>query len=306
MAFGCSTCNAQFDEEEEQVFHRKSQWHRYNLKREVVGLPPVAEALFENKRQAFRDEQSKRKQMYGSGFFSSSSESPQWDATRCFICDFRADAGTVERCIEHMHKQHGLFIPHAESLKDPRGLLSYLGGKVANGFICLYCNEERQPFSSLEAVRNHMISKSHCKLHYGDGDGDEEENRHLDQFYETQIMAAQKEVEFELGLGGTELVIKRKSEDGTTSESNKILGSRQFLRYYHQKPRPTADRDHVISAAALQHSRHRNMCLQGVLTKDKLDQISRLPNQETRNYRSRDAKSSYRQSPPNKIKSFHK
>ena len=150
-----------------------------------------------------------------------------------------------------------------------------MSSQVANGFICLYCNEERQPFSSLEGVRNHMISKSHCKLNHGDGDGDgDEEDSHLRQFYdesEMQRLSAQN-VEFELGLGGSELVIKRKSKDGT-SESNKIIGSRQFLRYYHQKPRPTAERDDALSAA-LVNSRHRSMCLQGVLTKDKLDQIT--------------------------------
>ena len=131
-----------------------------------------------------------------------------------------------------------------------------MSSQVANGFICLYCNEERQPFSSLEGVRNHLISKSHCKLHYGDGD--EEEDSHLHQFYdesEMRIVPSQN-VEFELGLGGSELVIKRKSEDGT-SESNKIIGSRQFLRYYHQKPRPTAERDDALSAA-LVNSRHRS------------------------------------------------
>lgn len=103
----------------------------------------MTEALFENRQQALRDEQSKRKQMYGGGNFinstTSASESPdspdnaeklEWDATCCFICDFRSEAGTVESCIEHMHKHHGLFIPHAQSLKDPRGLLSYLGAKV--------------------------------------------------------------------------------------------------------------------------------------------------------------------------------
>ena len=81
-----------------------------------------------------------------------------------------------------MHKHHGPFIPHAQSLKDPEGLLSYLGLKVTNNFMCLYSNEKRKPFLSLEAVRKHMISKKHCKLHYGDGD--EEEDSELDDFHD--------------------------------------------------------------------------------------------------------------------------
>lgn len=49
-------------------------------------------------------------------------------------------------------------------------------------FICLYCNDRCHPFSSLEAVRKHMVAKSHCKVHYGDGD--DEEETELEEFYD--------------------------------------------------------------------------------------------------------------------------
>ena len=48
--------------------------------------------------------------------------------------------------------------------------------------MCLYCNDWCHPFNSLEAVRKHMIAKSHCKVHFGDGD--EEEEAELDEFYD--------------------------------------------------------------------------------------------------------------------------
>lgn len=48
--------------------------------------------------------------------------------------------------------------------------------------MCLYCNELCHAFSSLEAVRKHMEAKSHCKLHYGDGDDDEDAE--LEEFYD--------------------------------------------------------------------------------------------------------------------------
>ncbi|KAG2246038.1 hypothetical protein Bca52824_085666 [Brassica carinata] len=47
-----------------------------------------------------------------------------------------------------------------------------LGLKVKRDFMCLYCSELCQAFSSLEAVRKHMEAKSHCKLHYGDCEED--------------------------------------------------------------------------------------------------------------------------------------
>lgn len=54
--------------------------------------------------------------------------------------------------------------------------------QVMKDFRCLYCNDRCLPFSSLEAVRKHMEAKSHCKVHYGDGDDNEEVE--LEEFYD--------------------------------------------------------------------------------------------------------------------------
>ncbi|KAI3883177.1 hypothetical protein MKW92_041362 [Papaver armeniacum] len=72
----------------------------------------------------------------------------------CFIFDKMHN--TIESCMVHMHKQHGFFIPDIEFLKDPEGLLTYLGKKPR------------------KQVTKHMVSKSHCKVRYGDGGEDEE------------------------------------------------------------------------------------------------------------------------------------
>jgi len=50
------------------------------------------------------------------------------DPSCCFMCDQKHK--TIEDCIVHMHKHHGFFIPDVEYLKDPKGLLTYLGLKV--------------------------------------------------------------------------------------------------------------------------------------------------------------------------------
>lgn len=378
----CNACNAEFNEEAAQKSHYKSEWHRYNLRRKVAGVPGVTEALFQAREQALTEEQKRlesNRMLYScalcgkeyrsakahaqhlnsrahtlrasetadsrsagiavikplperaanrssfvsksppspnedksedsegseewvevdtydmvsvaseslksldvndsrleiaAGSFESIAEKLEWDTGCCFICDFRPD-GTIESCVEHMHKMHGFFIPDAEFLKDPHGLLSYLGLKVTDDFMCLYCNEKRQPFVSLEAVRKHMISKNHCKLHYGDGD--EEEDGDLDEFYDysssymdesgTQIVPTEENLDanIELGFGGAELVIQRKSENGT---SCRMLGSREFLRYYRQRPRPTVERDAALSHALV--SRYRSMGLATVQSKEKI------------------------------------
>lgn len=51
-----------------------------------------------------------------------------FDPSCCFMCDRKHT--TIESCFVHLHKQHGLFIPDVEYLKDPKGLLTYLGLKV--------------------------------------------------------------------------------------------------------------------------------------------------------------------------------
>ncbi|XP_073311497.1 cytoplasmic 60S subunit biogenesis factor REI1 homolog 1-like [Primulina huaijiensis] len=190
--------------------------------------------------------------------------------TCCFMCDLEHDS--VENCMVHMHKKHGFFIPDIEYLKDPKGLLTYLSLKVKRDLMCLYCNERCHPFSSIEAVRKHMEAKSHCKVHYGDGS--EEEEAELEVFYDysssfvdeegKQLVAVddmQKDVE--LGGGGSELIITRRI--GVTTLT-KMIGSREFLIYYRQKPRPTPANS-AITAAKLA-SRYRSMGLATVQSRE--------------------------------------
>jgi pre-60S factor REI1 len=41
MTFTCISCHVAFKEPNIQREHYKTDWHRYNLKRKVVDLPPV-------------------------------------------------------------------------------------------------------------------------------------------------------------------------------------------------------------------------------------------------------------------------
>ena len=61
---------------------------------------------------------------------------------------------------------HSFFIPDAQFLIDLPGLILYLGEKIAVGNVCIYCNQKGREFRSIEAVRKHMVDKSHCKIAY--------------------------------------------------------------------------------------------------------------------------------------------
>lgn len=362
----CNACNKEFVDVSEQKIHYKSDWHRYNLKRKVAGVPGVTEALFLARQAAIADEKKKlddTPMLYtcgqcGKGYRSSKSHaqhlksrshmirasqgvsvkdaantiikpivrrvpvkpSPQravhveeseesedeWeevdpmevmtdgaavdgpssmmeddtsdeddefedavDPTCCFMCDLEHE--TIESCMVHMHKRHGFFIPDIEYLKDPRGLLTYLGIKVKRDYLCLYCNERCHPFSSSEAVKKHMDAKGHCRVRYGDGGEDEEAE--LEDFYDysssyvdeagKQLVAVNAENETVVFGNGSELVITRKTENGM---STKTFGSREYLRYYKQKPRPTPANEEAVAAAVA--SRYKSMGLSTVQSRE--------------------------------------
>ena len=54
-----------------------------------------------------------------------------------------------------------------------------------------------------------------------------------------------------LGSGGAELVITRQNNGATTK---KMLGSRDYLRYYRQKHRPTALHSEITAALASRYA----------------------------------------------------
>ena len=65
-----------------------------------------------------------------------------------------------------MSLTHSFFVPDAQFLIDLPGLILYLGEKIAVGNVCIYCNQKGREFRSIEAVRKHMVDKSHCKIAY--------------------------------------------------------------------------------------------------------------------------------------------
>ncbi|KAJ4913637.1 Zinc finger protein 622 [Raphanus sativus] len=358
----CNACNMEFENEAERKLHYSSDWHRYNLKRKVAGVPGVTEELFEARQSALALEKKGKSDeapmLYtcgacGKGYRSSKAHEQhlksrshvlrvsqggtsngdedvaivtplprrfrnrdneesddEWveagsdeeladaeealdslsklnvnesgadedkyelDPTSCLMCEKKHKS--LESCMVHMHKHHGFFVPDVEYLKDPEGLLTYLGLKVKRDFMCLYCSELCHAFSSLEAVRKHMEAKSHCKLHYGDGD--DEEDAELEEFYDYSssyvdetgdqiVVAGETDNAVEL-VGGSELVITERTENTTTSRT---LGSREFMRYYRQKPRPSSQNSNQIVASL--SSRYKSLGLKTVPTKE--DRVKR-------------------------------
>lgn len=378
----CNACNEEFQNEEAQKQHYKTEWHRYNLRRKVAGVPGVTEALFNLRIEALEAEKKKKEgerllykcalcnKEYTTAKAHANHLQSKLHVTRAAAADAPADAGIAgtrpapqrapsvsekaptgkavveddedsddeweemdgadvdadededgdtvtemeeagpsdddplrghwepsdclfcgkshkdfDACIEHMHRDHGFFIPDAEFLKDPVGMLTYLGLKITKGFMCLYCDERGKQFHSEEAVRKHMVNKSHCKLRYGDGEGIAEEE--LEDFYDftssyktttessSQTLAVHdgERPLVSLASGGHELVIKSGDDEG----SGKRIGSRDMARYFRQRPAPTDNRNGVMVNALV--ARYRSM---GLATQEQKWRLRNKPEEQQR------------------------
>ncbi|KAK9946777.1 hypothetical protein M0R45_012223 [Rubus argutus] len=312
----CNSCNKELKDDTEQRLHYKSEWHRYNLKRKVAGVPGVTEALFLARQAALAQEKNGSKEtpmLYSCGLCGkgragnkpppkreendeeSEESGDEWeevdpedelvsetaksltdlnvdghasnedmdeddededdyeelDPSCCFMCD--REHKTIESCMVHMHKHHGFFIPDIEYLKDPKGLLTYLGLKVKRDFMCLYCNDRCQPFNSLEAEEFYDYSSSY-----------------VDEAGKQLVVSGEMANSVELGSGGSELIITTRSDEGISS---KALGSREFMRYYRQKPRPSPNHMAITAAVA---ARYKSMGLATVQSKERMVQLKVL------------------------------
>ncbi|KAG0623291.1 hypothetical protein M758_3G163200 [Ceratodon purpureus] len=372
----CNACNEVFADEDAQKQHYKTEWHRYNLRRKVAGVPGVTEALFNLRIEALEAEKKKKEgerllykcalcnKEYSTEKAHANHLQSKLHVTRAASADAPADAGVAgtrpapqkasavsqeatrtqngkavveeesddeweevdgedveedgdtvaemeeagpsddplsghwepsdclfcgrnhadfEACIEHMHRDHGFFVPDAEYLKDPVGMLTYLGLKITKGFMCLFCDERGKQFHSVEAVRKHMINKSHCKLRYGDGEGIAEEE--LEDFYDfsssyktaesSQVLALHDGANslVSLASGGHELVIKSGDDEGSV----KRIGSRDMARYFRQRPAPTDNRNGMMVNALV--ARYRSM---GLATQEQKWRLRNKPEEQQR------------------------
>ncbi|KNC99191.1 uncharacterized protein SPPG_05447 [Spizellomyces punctatus DAOM BR117] len=180
----------------------------------------------------------------------------------CLFCLHSAQS--FENNMEHMAKAHSFFIPDIEYLVDLKGLIKYLGEKVAVGHVCLYCNGKGRAMHSLEAVRKHMVDKGHCKILYEDGaeleiadfydfsstypDEVAEEGEEGDGEWEDVEEGSDENEEEELGDLSESLGSIRISPDETQLilPSGVRLGHRQFNRFWRQNLKPEDSRDSVL------------------------------------------------------------
>jgi len=166
-------------------------------------------------------------------------DSDEWDeddedaipVTDCVFCSHHSH--DMDTNIKHMMELHGFFIPDPEYLTDTVGLLEYLGAKVGQGLLCLWCSEKGKRFNSLDAVQKHMVDKGHCKLlHEGDALVE------YDEFYDYSSSYPEGQDDPE-----AEVAVDSLDNDGfqLVLPSGATVGHRSLMRYFKQSLNPNRE-----------------------------------------------------------------
>ncbi|ORX34346.1 hypothetical protein BD324DRAFT_635486 [Kockovaella imperatae] len=190
----CQVCNKTFGSDNSYQSHLQSRKHRDNSLQYPAGRSSKSKAKSISAVEQERENADVQPD-------SESSEEDIEDRlatarrrarpTDCLFCPERAR--TTEAVLAHMRSEHSFYIPLQEQLEDLEGLLSYLGEKVFIGNLCLYCPDGGREFGSLEAVRRHMIDKSHCKIAFDT----EEDRNEVSEFYKNEVVAEGSESDWE-------------------------------------------------------------------------------------------------------------
>ncbi|CAG8448733.1 1592_t:CDS:2, partial [Scutellospora calospora] len=174
----------------------------------------------------------------------------------CLFCTQKSES--FEANLTHMTKVHSFFIPELEYLVDLYGLIKFLGEKIAVRNLCLYCNGRGKGLKSLEAVRQHMIDKGHCKIAY---DRDEDIMEVVDFYDFTSSYPVDEEegwenindewedVEENLDDNRDKFLKSGLLDEDDTElilPSGARIGHRSLRRYYRQNLRPQEDRESII------------------------------------------------------------
>jgi pre-60S factor REI1 len=80
----------------------------------------------------------------------------------CLFCTHASPS--FEENLNHMSRVHSFYIPDIQQLHDLEGLIQYLADKISIANVCILCNGKGKMLHSLEATRDHMVSKGHCML----------------------------------------------------------------------------------------------------------------------------------------------
>lgn len=148
----------------------------------------------------------------------------------CLFCTHKSR--NLVQNIKHMTISHSFFIPDIEYLTDLKGLVTYLGEKISQGHMCIWCNDRGKAFHSIEAARNHMVDKGHCKmLHEGEALLEYSDFYDYTSSYPDNVESENMDID-------EEIPIIDGSDYQLVLPSGRVVGHRSLMTYYRQHLNP--------------------------------------------------------------------
>jgi len=221
----CIACGKNFKNTKAYENHLNSKKHQ-----EMILKFEKKPAVIRKSSQESEDEESDDEEMEIEEVDSDEWEDDPVPITDCLFC--LNHSSSLDKNIIHMTQNHSFFLPDPEFISNLEGLIEYLGAKVGQGHMCLWCNEKGKKFGTIEDVQKHMIDKGHCKmLHDGESLIEYDDWYDYSTSYPEGEGPAEPDSEVDLNVlddSGYELVLP----------SGAKVGHRSLVRYYRQSLNP--------------------------------------------------------------------
>nr|CAG4645531.1 EOG090X06E3 [Lynceus sp. MCZ IZ 141354] len=220
----CEACKKRFGSDKSYVNHLNSHKHQENALLAAQREPSTKPAV--SKTEVEEEEEEEEVEEVDSDEWEEFTDDPI-PVNKCLFCS--KESKNLDDNLIHMTKMHGFFVPDAEFVTDMEGLIGYLGAKVGQGHLCLWCGHKGRQFHSVEAVQKHMFDKGHGLMFH-----ESEVLYEYDEFYDySTSYPDQGDVDEEVKLdtldsNGFQLVLP----------SGAVIGHRSLVRYYRQKLNP--------------------------------------------------------------------
>lgn len=242
----CKVCRKTFNTEKAFENHLKSKKHNASLNDQNLDVSD--EHLYKVEVSTLHREETSMKRTENEEVATDDDfdseivevDSDEWDEeysdnnlilqNNCLFCSNHS--ASLTKNVKHMTEAHSFFIPDIEYVVDMKGLLLYLGEKVCQGYMCLWCNDKGKAFYSAEAAQQHMIDKGHCKmLHEGEALLEYGDYYDYSSSYPDDMKAGGEEDE-------VEVPVLEDCDYQLVLPSGATIGHRSLMRYYRQNLNP--------------------------------------------------------------------
>mmetsp|Transcript_22877 Transcript_22877/g.77854 ORF Transcript_22877/g.77854 Transcript_22877/m.77854 type:complete len:301 (-) Transcript_22877:238-1140(-) len=262
-----------FETRDELLEHYRSEWHTYNLKRKVAGLPLVGKVLFE---RVAAQSAARAEAALAGPERSGTAHHKRTEAAELRREKAAARREAMEEFREQFELQQTQRMQAARQVEvheeEDEGTDSELDGSDDDS------DGEWEEMSGDEAEEALAEAEAAAREAAAEAEAEAAEDAES-QAYREQALAliAKGEGPISMARGGLELVL-----GGGDGHTGKVIGSREMQRYYKQRPKPQESRDAVLATKA--SSKERGMTL-GRKEFSQVDEVTKKSQQAEKRYR---------------------